>query len=96
MATLQVDLQDRSYPIYIEAGLFNKIDLLTRHIHGKRVCIISNNIVKPLYLSALKDQLISYELDEVILPDGESEKSLANFKKSCLIYLKMGMDVIVP
>jgi len=79
MQTLHVDLDTRSYPIYIERGLLEDSDLISKHIRGSRVCIISNTIVEPLYLSALKSTLKGFDVDEVILPDGESEKSLANF-----------------
>ncbi|MEI6893619.1 MAG: 3-dehydroquinate synthase [Colwellia sp.] len=79
MATLNLDLGTRSYPIYIDSGLLNKTDLLSTHIRAKRVCIVSNDIVAPLYLDALKAKLTHFTLDEVILPDGEAEKNLANF-----------------
>ncbi|TYK65245.1 3-dehydroquinate synthase [Colwellia echini] len=79
MATLNLDLGTRSYPIYIDSGLLNNTDLLSSHIHAKRVCIVSNDIVAPLYLESLKAKLTNFAVDEVILPDGEAEKSLANF-----------------
>jgi 3-dehydroquinate synthase len=81
MPTLQLDLGTRSYPIYIDSGLFNNSDLLSSHIRNKRVCIVTNTIVAPLYLANIKDKLASFELDEIILPDGEAEKSLANFER---------------
>ncbi len=80
MATLNLELGERSYPIYIDSGLLDKADLFSSHIRGKRVCIVSNDIVAPLYLDALKTRLADYSVDEVILPDGEAEKSLANFE----------------
>ncbi len=80
MAILNLDLGERSYPIYIDSGLLNKTDLFTSHIRAKRVCIVSNNIVAPLYLASLKAKLADFVIDEVILPDGEAEKSLANFE----------------
>jgi 3-dehydroquinate synthase len=80
MSTLQLELGSRSYPIYIEPGLFNDAELLGKHVRSKRVCIITNNIVAPLYLDLIKKQLSQYELDEIILPDGEAEKSLSNFE----------------
>jgi len=79
MATLNLDLGARSYPIYIDSGLLNKTDLLSSHIYSNRVCIVSNDIVAPLYLESLKAKLTNFSVDEVILPDGEAEKSLANF-----------------
>ena len=80
MATLNLELGERSYPIYIEAGLLSKTGLLSSYICGKRVCIVSNDIVAPLYLNTLKAKLGDFIVDEVILPDGEAEKSLANFE----------------
>lgn len=79
MAILQLDLGERSYPIYIDSGLFKDNSLLSSHVRSTRVCIVSNDVVAPLYLEALKAQLVGYDIDEVILPDGEAEKSLANF-----------------
>ncbi|WP_019029576.1 3-dehydroquinate synthase [Colwellia piezophila] len=79
MAILNLDLGARSYPIYIDSGLLNKTELLSSHIRAKRVCIVSNDLVAPLYLEALKAKLTAFTVDEVILPDGEAEKSLANF-----------------
>ncbi len=80
MTILNLDLGERSYPIYIDSGLLNETDLLTSHIRAKRVCIVSNTIVAPLYLASLKAKLTDFFVDEVILPDGEAEKSLANFE----------------
>ncbi len=79
MTTLNVDLGSRSYPIYIDSGLLTNNSLLSQHIRGKRVCIVSNNIVEPLYLATLKAKLTDFQVDEIILPDGEAQKSLANF-----------------
>ncbi|MBU2870617.1 3-dehydroquinate synthase [Colwellia sp. E2M01] len=79
MTTLNLNLGTRSYPIYIDSGLLNNTDLLSSHIHAKRVCIVSNDIVAPLYLDALKEKLSNFIVDDLILPDGEAEKSLANF-----------------
>ena len=81
MTTLIVDLGDRSYPINIDSGLLNQNSLFTAHIRGKRVCIVSNTIVHPLYANTLKQVLTDYQVDEIILPDGEAEKNLTNFDK---------------
>lgn len=81
MTTLQVELGTRSYPIFIDSGLLSNSDLLSSHIRSKRVCIISNEVVSPLYADALKNSLVNFDIDEVILPDGEAEKSLANFER---------------
>jgi 3-dehydroquinate synthase len=80
MATLNLDLGSRSYPIYIDTGLLNKTDLLSSYVRAKRVCIVTNDLVAPLYLESFKAKLANFIVDEVILPDGEAEKSLSNFE----------------
>jgi 3-dehydroquinate synthase len=80
MATLNLDLGPRSYPIYIDTGLLNKTDLLSSYVRAKRVCIVTNDLVAPLYLKSFKAKLANFIVDEVILPDGEAEKSLSNFE----------------
>lgn len=81
MTTLNLDLGDRSYPIYIESRLLTDSSLLHSHIRGKRVCIVSNELVFPLYGEALVNNLTGFSVDQVIFADGEAEKNLANFEK---------------
>jgi 3-dehydroquinate synthase len=80
MANINVELGARSYPIYIGSGLLKDSTLLTKHIRGKRVCLVSNEVVHPLFAQTVKAQLGDYQLDEIILADGEKEKSLATFE----------------
>jgi len=82
MSKLTVELGERSYPIYIESGLLSEGNSpLTSHIKASRVCIVSNEIVYPLYGQSLQTLLADFDVDTIILPDGEAEKSLANFDK---------------
>lgn len=81
MSALVVSLAERSYPIYIQAGLFSDNSPLCQHIKSKRVCIVTNTIVAPLYLDQIKSILSDYQVDQIIIKDGEAEKSLANFEK---------------
>ncbi|MDO8705114.1 MAG: 3-dehydroquinate synthase [Sulfuricaulis sp.] len=76
MKTLHLDLAERSYPIYIGAGLLGQAELLTRHIAGTKVAIVTNETVAPLYLAKLRAHLVSLQPIEVVLPDGEQYKSL--------------------
>jgi len=76
MKTLPLDLGDRSYPIYIGAGLLDRPELLSRHIPGTRVAIVTNETVAPLYLARLRTHVVSLKPVEVVLPDGEQYKSL--------------------
>jgi 3-dehydroquinate synthase len=82
MQTLNVDLGDRSYPIFIGQGLLGQSDLIAPYIKGKQVMIVSNETVAPLYLDALKASLPDdLQVDEVILPDGEAYKNLESIEK---------------
>jgi 3-dehydroquinate synthase len=76
MKTLKLELGSRSYPIYIGSGLLARDELLTRHIAGRRVAIVSNTTVAPLYLDEIRPVLTRYQPVEVILPDGEEYKTL--------------------
>ena len=76
MQTLEVDLGDRSYPIHIGPGLLAQSELLTPHIHGRQVMIVTNETVAPLYLEQVKAACAGYQCDTVILPDGEVFKTL--------------------
>ena len=76
MHTLTVDLGDRSYPIYIGPGLLRNKELYSPHIKGRQVLIVTNETVAPIYLDDVKSALTDYQVDTVILPDGEKYKDL--------------------
>lgn len=76
MHQLTVALGERSYPIFIGAHLLTQSDLFTRHIHGRQVCIVTNETIAPLYLEILKNALSDLQVNEVVLPDGEAHKNL--------------------
>lgn len=76
MQTLNLDLGERRYPIYIGRGLLAQGELLKRHVSGSRVAVISNETVAPLYLDALMPALSGFQPVKIILPDGESYKTL--------------------
>jgi 3-dehydroquinate synthase len=76
MKTLNLDLGEKSYPIYIGQDLLLQSELLSKHISGKQVMIVSNTMVAPLYLDKVKLLLSSFNVAEVILPDGEQYKTL--------------------
>ena len=76
MQTLTVDLGDRSYPIYIGPGLLRNKELYSPHIKGRQVLIVTNETVAPIYLDDVMSALTDYQVDTVILPDGEKYKDL--------------------
>ncbi len=76
MKKLLVELGDRSYPIYIGAGLLNQPELLSQHIKARQVVIVSNATIAPLYLDKILKNLLKFDVETVILPDGEQFKTL--------------------
>ncbi|GAA0793786.1 3-dehydroquinate synthase [Marinobacterium sediminicola] len=75
MQTLNVDLGERSYPIHIGQNLLAQ-PLLAPFIKGRQVMVVSNETVAPLYLDKLMSQLSGFQVDMIILPDGEAFKNL--------------------
>ncbi len=78
MQKLTVELgEQRSYPIYIGAGLLSNQSYFFPYIHGHQVCIVTNETIAPLYLDAIRSLLADkYQVDVVVLPDGEQYKQL--------------------
>ena len=75
--TLGVALGDRSYPIHIGTGLLKRLDLILPHIKQKKVVVVTNTTVAPLYLAMLRSTLESGGISvlPVVLPDGEQFKT---------------------
>ncbi|XP_059437398.1 3-dehydroquinate synthase, chloroplastic [Corylus avellana] len=82
---VDVNLGNRSYPIYIGAGLLDQPHLLQRHVHGKRVLVVTNNTVGPIYLDKVTEALTkgnpNVSVESVILPDGEKYKDMDTLMK---------------
>ena len=78
---VQVELGERSYPISIGQSLISDKALFNRLINGKRVVVITNETVAPLYLDKLTAALADFEVLSYQLPDGEQYKSLEYFEK---------------
>ncbi len=76
MKTLNVELGERSYPIFIGNQLLGKPELVVPYVHGSQVMIVSNETVAPLYLEAAQAAFHDFDCQTVILPDGEQYKTL--------------------
>lgn len=77
MQTLTVALGDRSYPIHIGVGLIHKTQLIAANLPQKKVAVITNATIAPLYLATLTSALKSggIEVVSIVLPDGEAYKN---------------------
>ncbi len=76
MRTLNVELAERSYPIRIGANLLGQPGLLKPYVKTRRVAVITNDVVGPLYLDAFVAGLEAEGLTvtRIVLPDGEAHK----------------------
>lgn len=93
MHTLHVDLGDRSYPILIGRDLLGDAACLRPHIAGRQVAVVSNTTVAPLFMDRLRTALGGdYAVIEVILPDGESYKTLETVSRIFDDVLSAGHD----
>jgi 3-dehydroquinate synthase len=81
--TLEVSLGERSYPIHIGPGLLACTELFLPHVNRKKVVVLSNETVAPLYLEMLRSTLEKAEISvlPIILPDGEAYKTLASLNQ---------------
>ncbi|OFZ96765.1 MAG: 3-dehydroquinate synthase [Betaproteobacteria bacterium RIFCSPLOWO2_02_FULL_62_17] len=79
MQTYNVALGDRAYPIHIGVGLLSKVELILPHLQQKRVALITNEVVAPLYLERIRGALEQAGINvvPVVLPDGEQHKNWA-------------------
>ncbi len=76
MKTLKVELGDRSYPIFIGQGLMGNAELVKPYVKGRQVLIVTNTTVAPLYLEACEKAFADFDVESVVLPDGEKYKNL--------------------
>ncbi len=79
MRTLTVELGDRSYPIHIGSRLLADPSLLLPFVRGRQVCIVTNETVAPLYLARVRELLRDKQCLDVVLPDGEQYKTVAQW-----------------
>jgi 3-dehydroquinate synthase len=81
MEQLKISLGDRSYPILIGAGLLGQPDVVLSHVSARDLLVVTNDRVAPLYLDRLKATLRGKRTAAVVLPDGESYKTLETVGK---------------
>jgi len=75
MNTINVELVNNAYPVYLGHGLLTEQSLWDKHLGSGKTLIVSNDVVAPLYLDALKSTLSAHNPDVHIIPDGEPFKN---------------------
>ncbi len=85
MATIKVELKERSYPIEIKRGLLAEVGLRLKALGYSGPCaVVTNPLVKGLYGDALLESLAragDFEPLLITVPDGEEYKNLAEAGK---------------
>lgn len=91
--TLQVALEERSYPILIGPGLMADKSCLTPYLAGRQVMVVSDDNVAPLYLEALSSSLPDdLDVRQLVLPAGEQHKNLASVERIWTALLEAGFN----
>lgn len=78
MKQIIIDLDNRSYPIYIGKGIAGKIsELFRQHRINKQIALITDRNVSDIYLKTFVSRLEkeSFEVFPIIIPAGEKQKS---------------------
>ena len=89
----QVNLGDRSYPIFIGRGSSSEPQAITDSVTGNDALILTNETVGPLYLEQIKASLPDKNIVTFTLPDGEQEKTLKNVHKVIHHMREAGLQV---
>mmetsp|Transcript_9912 Transcript_9912/g.12881 ORF Transcript_9912/g.12881 Transcript_9912/m.12881 type:complete len:426 (-) Transcript_9912:122-1399(-) len=87
---------DRSYPIYI-GGKFEPSEggaMLASHVHGNRCLIVTNDRVAPILLDKYVEMIESNgkQVDTLVLPDGEENKSIDVMTMVLDKAMELGLD----
>ena len=94
MKRIEIDLGERSYPIYIGDEVINLADIFQRHTRGKQVMLVSNETVAPMYMDSVVRHYAGSIVRSMVLPDGEQYKSLGSLERiiACLLENKFSRN----
>jgi 3-dehydroquinate synthase len=76
--TITVALGQRSYPVWLGAGLLGDHSRWRAMLRGRHALVVSNTTVAPLYLSRIEAGLDGLHWSSFLLDDGEAHKTFAN------------------
>lgn len=99
MKKLRVNIPQREYDIYIGGGQLNAAADIVRDVFdGRKIVIITDSNVGPLYASKLQDVLSDYETEVITVEAGEKSKSLETLAEVYQKLLEIGItrtDLII-
>jgi 3-dehydroquinate synthase len=76
MEKIRVELGENSYDICIGSGLLGAGNLLREQVQGRRVFVVSNQVIANHYLDSVLRQFEGIDTDVYLMPDGEEFKTL--------------------
>lgn len=94
-----VDLGDRAYDVVIGPGAFRGLgERLVEGFGRRRVVVVTDSVVGPLWLPALEEELRRAEIpfERVAIPAGEPQKTLATWARCVDALLELGVDRSTP
>ncbi len=96
MRTLEVRLGARSYPILIGAGMLARADSYS-HFSGRRVRVLTDASVAQHYLGAVLDALKLTPAQALVLPAGETQKTMASAERvlDWMLQEQLGRDAVL-
>jgi 3-dehydroquinate synthase len=99
MQAIRVVLGERSYPIHIGAGLLDDARLYAPHVAGKRVAVVTNPVVAPLYLERVQRAIeqTGPRAVAIMIEDGEQAKSWGTLDAvfDALLAARCGRDTLI-
>ncbi len=99
MQALSVVLGERSYPIHIGAELLDDARLYAPHVNGKRVAIVTNPVVAPLYLERVQRAIeqTGQRTAAIVVEDGEQAKNWLTLDRvfDALLAAHCGRDSVI-
>lgn len=79
MHELEVSLGERRYPIRIGRGLLGAPGAVAGCVGGRHALVVTDGNVAPHYLATVTAALADKQVQALVLPPGEQEKTLARF-----------------
>lgn len=78
MHTLNINLTQKNYPIYIKKGLIKNIGEELKKIYkNKKIAVITDKNVEKIYGQKIRDNLKNdFEVKIIVLEPGEKSKSI--------------------
>lgn len=81
MQSVKISLDERAYSVYIGSGFLGQSHPAFELPANSSALVVSNETVAPLYLESLLSSLASSRIETLVLPDGESFKTIDSWSK---------------